>query len=264
MRTITTRNIQSFKNKKKIVMITAYDALFARLFDEYVDIILVGDSLNMSFGGQKDTIKDLGIQEMIYHAKAVCRGSSKSMVVLDMPFGTYTSKKQALKNATMAMKQSDISAIKIEGGKEIAKTIKHLTQNSIAVMGHIGLLPQNVRLEGGYQIKGKDTVSTQKLIDDAKAIRDAGAFAIVCEGIISSNATQIAKSVDIPVIGIGCGKDMDGQVLVFSDMLGLFDEFTPKFVRKYIDGASLVKQSIEKYAKDIQNGDFPSSKESYE
>jgi 3-methyl-2-oxobutanoate hydroxymethyltransferase len=257
---ISTKDIKSFKNSKKIVMITAYDALFANLFDKYVDILLVGDSLNMSFGGQEDTIYKLGIKEMIYHTNAVARGSSKSMIIMDMPFGTYADKKLAFKNASKAMKKSPICGVKLEGGKDIAEIIKHLTSNSIPVMAHIGLLPQDVNIDGGYKIKDEK----DKLIADAIALQKAGAFAIVCEGIKSNIAKDITKSVDIPVIGIGAGIDVDGQVLVWSDMLGFFDKFTPKFVRQYLDGATLVQDAIKQYSQDVKTNKFPSLKESYE
>lgn len=263
MARVSTRDIISFKNEKKIVMITAYDALFANLFDEHVDIILVGDSLNMSFNGQEDTIKDISIKEMIYHTKAVCRGSKKSMVILDMPFGTYANKKQAFKNASLSIRKTDATAVKIEGGEEVAHIVKHLVKNSIAIMGHIGLLPQNVRVEGGYIIKGKNEKSKIQLIKDAKELEKAGAFAIICEGVKTSVAREIAKSINIPLIGIGSGVDVDGQVLVFSDMLGLYDKFTPKFARKYLDGSSLVKEAIKKYRHDIENEYFPTDEESY-
>lgn len=259
----TTREIRAYKHKQKITMITAYDALFANLFDEYADIILVGDSLNMSFGGEVDTIKNISMKKMIYHAQAVCRGSSESMVVLDMPFGTYSNKKQALKNAILAMKKSNISAVKLEGGEEIAPIIKHLNKNSIATMGHIGLLPQNVRQEGGYIVKGRDNESSAQLIKDTKALSNAGVFAIVCEGVKASAAKEIAESTDIPIIGIGAGKDVDGQVLVFSDMLGLFEKFEPKFSRKYLDGGNLVRSAIERYKEDVESGGFPLEEESY-
>jgi 3-methyl-2-oxobutanoate hydroxymethyltransferase len=243
-------------------MITAYDGLFAKLFDEYVDIILVGDSLNMSFMGKKDTLCAT-FKQMIYHTQAVCGGRKNALVVFDMPFGTYTDKKTALKNATKVYKKTQADAIKIEGGKDKAKIIKHLTSNSIAVMGHIGLMPQYVRSEGGYIIKGKNQSQIKQLIKDAKALEKAGVFAIVIEGVISSVAQKIAKNVNIPVIGIGAGVEVDGQVLVWSDMLGFFQEFKPKFVKKYLDGASLVKEAVKKYSADVKTKKFPSSNESY-
>jgi len=258
--TVTT--IQKSKNLRKLTMITAYDALFAKLFDDEVDFILVGDSLNMSFAGNSDTLS-IGMKEMIYHTKAVCNGAKNTFIICDMPFGTYTNNKQALKNATKVYKQTSADAVKIEGGKEKSDTIKYLVDNSIAVVGHIGLMPQNVRSEGGYKIQGKDENNIQKLIEDAKSIEDAGAFMLVVEGVKPEAAKQITKSVNIPVIGIGAGVDTDGQVLVWSDMLGFFEEFKPKFVRKYLDGASLVKSSVQKYKKDVETKQFPSKNEIY-
>ena len=260
---LTTSQIRGLKHTKKIVMITAYDALFAKIFDEFADMILVGDSLNMSFGGKRDTLEDVSMEQMIYHAKAVCRGAKEGMVVLDMPFGTYTNETQAIANATLAITQSSVSAVKIEGGTEVAPIVKKMVQNSIAVMGHIGLLPQKVRLEGGYVVQGKTAEDARRLVADAKALQEAGVFAIVCEGVKKEVATQIANSVDIPIIGIGAGNGVDGQVLVWSDLLGLYDGMEPKFLRKYLDGISLVKEAVKGYKEDVESGDFPNESESY-
>lgn len=254
--------IQKAKGVQKLSMITAYDALFAKIFDGEVDFILVGDSLNMSFAGQNDTLS-IGMEQMLYHTKAVCMGAPNTFVICDMPFGTYVNEITALKNAINVYHKTNADAVKIEGGKEKASIVKYLTQNSIAVVGHIGLLPQNVRVEGGYKIKGKDDQNIQQLIEDAKAIQDAGAFMLVIEGVKPDAAKAITDAVTIPVIGIGAGADTDGQVLVWSDMLGFFDEFKPKFVRQYLNGAQLVKQSVQQYVQDVKNGNFPSIKESY-
>jgi len=243
-------------------MITAYDTLFAKLFDKEVDFILVGDSLNMSFRGNKDTLS-IGIKEMIYHTRAVCNGAKNTFIICDMPFGTYVTKKEAFKNASKVFRKTNADAIKIEGGKEKAKIIKHLTSNSIAVVGHIGLMPQNVKAEGGYKVKGKDKQNIKKLIKDAIAVEKAGAFLLVVEGVKSDAAIAITKAVNIPVIGIGAGVDTDGQVLVWSDMLGFFEEFKPKFVREYLAGASLVKDAVKKYVSDVQSKQFPSNIETY-
>ncbi|NPA73957.1 MAG: 3-methyl-2-oxobutanoate hydroxymethyltransferase [Epsilonproteobacteria bacterium] len=258
----STSTILSQKSEKKIVMITAYDALMAKLFDDTADIILVGDSLSMSFGGDSDTL-GITMDEMIYHTKAVCKGVKKALVVCDMPFGSYQDETQALKNATKVYKQTKADAVKIEGGIERADIVKKLTDNSIAVMGHIGLMPQFVRLEGGYKVKGKDEEDKKRLIKDAKAIEKAGAFALVIEGVKSDVAKEITKSVNIPTIGIGAGRDTDGQVLVWSDMLGFFDEFKPKFVKRYLEGADLIREAVKNYAQDVINGKFPSSEYSY-
>ncbi len=258
----TITSIQKAKGKNKLTMITAYDALFAKLFDKEVDFILVGDSLNMSFGGNADTLS-IGMEEMIYHTKAVCNGALNTFVICDMPFGTYPNENIALENAIKVFRQTNADAIKIEGGKEKATTIKYLTQNSIAVVGHIGLLPQSVRVDGGYKIQGKDEQSIENLILDARAVELAGAFLLVVEGVKSEAAKAITDAVNIPVIGIGAGVDTDGQVLVWSDMLGFFEKFKPKFVRKYLDGASLIKNSLHQYVSDVQNKTFPAKEETY-
>jgi 3-methyl-2-oxobutanoate hydroxymethyltransferase len=216
----------------------------------------------MSFAGQKDTLS-IGMDQMLYHTKAVCTGAPNTFIICDMPFGTYINEMVALKNAISVYHKTEADAIKIEGGKDKAHIVKYLTQNSIAVVGHIGLLPQNVRGEGGYKIKGKDEQNIANLIEDAKAIEKAGAFMIIVEGVKPNAAKAITDIVNIPVIGIGAGVDTDGQVLVWSDMLGFFEEFKPKFVRKYLDGASLVKQSIKEFVSDVHSKKFPSADESY-
>jgi 3-methyl-2-oxobutanoate hydroxymethyltransferase len=259
---ITISGIKKRKGSKPLVMITAYDALFASLLADSSDMILVGDSLNMSFAGKSDTISAT-LEQMIYHTKAVCAGAPNSFVVADMPFGTYIDKKSALNNSIKMFQQTQADCVKIEGGKDKAKIVKHLTDNGIAVCGHIGLLPQSVRSEGGYKVKGKTDEEAEQLIHDAKAIELAGAFCMVIEGVKAEVAKKVAASVSIPVIGIGAGKDVDGQVLVFSDMLGLFEEFTPKFVKKYIDGANIVREAIATYADEVQNKEFPKEEHTY-
>ena len=221
---MTISSIKKSKGLAPLVMITAYDALFASLFEESCDMILVGDSLNMSFAGKKDTLSAT-MDQMIYHTNADC--------------------------------------VKIEGGGDKADIVEHLTSNGIAVCGHIGLLPQSVRSEGGYKVKGKTSAECLSLIADARAIEDAGAFCMVIEGVIAEVAQEVAASVDIPVIGIGAGNKVDGQVLVFSDMLGLFEAFTPKFVKKYMDGASLVKEAVKSYAGEVKVRDFPATEHTY-
>jgi 3-methyl-2-oxobutanoate hydroxymethyltransferase len=260
MQTIT--SIKNAKNREKLVMVTAYDALFASLFDKKVDIILVGDSLNMSFNGQKDTL-NISVENMIYHTKAVMQGAKNTFVATDMPFGSYIDEKTALKNAIKIYQESGAHAVKLEGGREKAHIIKTLTQNSIAVIGHIGLMPQFVRLEGGYKVKGKDEDDTKRLVEDAIAIEKAGAFCIVVEGVMCESAKEITKAVSIPTIGIGAGDAVDGQVLVWSDMLGFFDEFKPKFVKRYLDGANLIRDAIGEYSKEVKEGKFPTSEFNY-
>ena len=259
---MTISKIKNSKNNKKLTMITAYDALFAKLFEEIADLILVGDSLNMSFAGKKDTLSAT-LDQMIYHTNAVCTGAPKSFVILDMPFGTYINKDLALINAIKVYANTNAAAIKIEGGEDRAGIIKHLTSNSIAVMGHIGLMPQYVRSEGGYKVRGKTQEDKEILIKDALAVEKAGAFAIVVEGVKPDVAQEITKAVKIPVIGIGAGNSTDGQVLVWSDMLGFFEDFKPKFVKHYMDGAKMVKEAVRTYKKEVQDKSFPSKNEEY-
>ncbi|QCD52157.1 3-methyl-2-oxobutanoate hydroxymethyltransferase [Campylobacter sp. RM16192] len=260
--------ITDIKNKKliqpivPIVAITAYDALFARLFDDYVDIILIGDSLNLSFNGKKDTLS-ASTEIMMYHTKAVCAGSKRAFKVTDMPFASYTDEKMAIKNASKFFRQTDVDAVKLEGGLRVTKTIKRLCEEGISVMGHIGLMPQQVRFEGGYKVKGRISDDENRLIEEAMAIEEAGAFSMVIEGVIESVAEKVAKSVKIPVIGIGSGVNVDGQILVWSDMLGLFEEFKPKFAKHYIDGSNLVREAVQKYAEEVKNRAFPSEEYKY-
>ena len=254
--------IQKAKDERPLTMITAYDALFAKLFDPIADMILVGDSLNMSFGGNKDTLS-ITLDQMIYHTQAVCNGAKNSFIIADMPFGTYPTAQKALDNATRFFQESGADAVKIEGGEAKAETIAYLVDNGIAVCGHIGLLPQSVRGEGGYKVKGRSEEEATQLIIDAQAIESAGAFCIVIEGVKADVATRVAQSVDVPVIGIGAGSGVDGQVLVFSDMLGLFEAFTPKFVKKYLNGADLVKEAVQSYKDEVEARSFPDDIHTY-
>jgi 3-methyl-2-oxobutanoate hydroxymethyltransferase len=259
---LTVRTIAKLKGKEKIVMITAYDALFANLFNDEVDMILVGDSLNMSFLGKKDTLSAT-MDQMIYHTKAVCQGASAPLIVFDMPFGSYNTKEQALENAVRVYQETCADAIKIEGGADRVEIIEHLCKNGIAVISHIGLMPQFVRGEGGYAVRGKTQEDAQKLYNDAKILEQAGAFALLLEGIKSDVAANITKEANIPTIGIGAGVGCDGQVLVWSDMFGFFEEFKPKFVKKYMDGAKLIREALREYKTEVKEGKFPTDKFSY-
>lgn len=256
MKKLTIGSIQKRKGAQPLVMITAYDALFARLFTESADILLVGDSLNMSFGGNSDTLSAT-MEQMIYHTNAVCKGAPESFVITDMPFGTYIDEKTALENAIRVYRETPADAVKIEGGADKAHLVHHLVSNGIAVCGHIGLLPQAFRAEGGYKVKGKSEDEALSLIADAQAIENAGAFIIVIEGVKADVASRVAQSVSIPVIGIGAGSGVDGQVLVFSDLLGLYEPFVPKFVKQYLNGAEAVKNAVQQYADEVQNRSFP-------
>ena len=259
---MTITSIKKSKGEKPLVMITAYDALFAKLIESSADMILVGDSLNMSFAGKADTLSAT-LDQMIYHTNAVCEGAKDSFIICDMPFGTYTCQDEALKNSIKVFQQTRADCVKIEGGVDKAHIVKHLTDNGIAVCGHVGLLPQSVRGEGGYKVKGKTEAERISLLADIKAIEEAGAFCIVVEGVKADVAKEMAESVSVPVIGIGAGVDVDGQVLVFSDMLGLFEAFTPKFVKKYIDGATIVKDAFATYADEVKNRQFPQEVHTY-
>jgi len=259
---VTLTTIAKMKGNEPITMVTAYDALFAKLFDGNVDMILVGDSLNMSFLGKSDTLSAT-MDQMIYHTQAVCNGATLPLIVLDMPFGSYTTPEDAVKNATRAYQETNAQAIKIEGGKERAHIVKALSENSIAVLGHIGLMPQFVRADGGYKVRGKDKTDIENLIEDARALEAAGAFAIVIEGVKSEAAKAITEAVTIPTIGIGAGLDCDGQVLVWSDMFGFFEEFKPKFVKKYCNGAELIRENLEHYTSEVKKRKFPSDEFTY-
>ena len=259
---ITLTTIAKMKGVEPITMVTAYDALFAKLFNGYVDMILVGDSLNMSFLGKEDTLSAT-MEQMIYHTQAVCNGASLPLIVLDMPFGTYTNEIDAVKNATRAYQETNAQAIKIEGGKDRANIVKALTSNSIAVLGHIGLMPQFLRSDGGYKIRGRDQADIEQLLADAKALEEAGAFAIVIEGVKEDVAKMITKSLSIPTIGIGAGVYTDGQVLVWSDMFGFFEDFKPKFVKQYCNGANMIRESLNKYTTEVKNREFPTKEFTY-
>ena len=259
---VTLTQIAKMKGVEPITMVTAYDALFAKLFDEEVDMILVGDSLNMSFFGKDDTLSAT-MDQMIYHTQAVCNGASLPLIVLDMPFGSYTNEIDAVKNATRAYQETNAQAVKVEGGKERANIVKALSSNSIAVLGHIGLMPQFVRSEGGYKVRGKDEADKQRLIEDALAIEKAGAFAIVIEGVKSETAKAITQALSIPTIGIGAGVETDGQVLVWSDMFGFFEAFKPKFVKQYCKGAEVIKENLKSYTSEVKSRKFPSNEFTY-
>ena len=259
---VTLSTIAKMKGREPITMITAYDALFAKLFNGSVDMILVGDSLNMSFLGKDDTLSAT-IEQMIYHTKAVCNGASLPLIVMDMPFGSYIDENEALKNATMVYRETKAQAVKIEGGKSRANIVKRLTTNSIAVLGHIGLMPQFLRSDGGYKIRGKTQEDIDTLIEDAKALEEAGAFAIVVEGVKEEAGRAITEAINIPTIGIGAGKYTDGQVLVWSDAFGFFEDFKPKFVKQYCNGAEIIREALTKYIDEVKNREFPTKEFTY-
>lgn len=263
---ITTQVLQEMKkNKEKIVMLTAYDYSLAKILDQCgVDVILVGDSAANVIAGYETTLP-ITLNEMIYHAKCVIRAVKRALVVIDMPFGSYQGdSKKALESAIRIMKEAEAHAVKLEGGEEIIDSIKRIISAGIPVMGHLGLMPQSIYKYGTYQVRAKDPSEAEKLKKDAKILEKAGCFAIVLEKIPASLAKEVAESLSIPVIGIGAGPYVDGQVLVLHDMLGINKEFSPRFLRRYLDLHTLISQAIKKYIIDVKSCDFPTLNESYE
>ena len=250
------------KSKKKLVCLTAYTTYMAEIIDQYCDLVLVGNSLSMVLYGDKNTTK-LSLRTMIQHGKAVRKGIKKSVLVVDMPKNTYEkSSVVAIKNAKKIMKETNCDAIKIEGGVKIAKTIKSLVKNNIPVMGHIGLLPQQVTKSSDYRIKGKTKIEENIVINDLLAVQKNGAFSVVIEGVTEKLAIKLCKLAKIKTIGIGASKKCDGQVLVTEDMLGIFDK-TAKFVKKYNNLKKIISSSVKKYSSDIVNHKFPTKNNIY-
>lgn len=252
------------KEGQKISMLTAYDFSVAKIIDQAgIDIVLVGDSLGMVVQGKKDTLS-VTLDEMIYHSRSVSRALEHSHLVCDMPFMSYqASMDEAVKNCGKVMKSGKCEAIKLEGGEEIVPLVKRLNDAGIPVMAHIGLKPTHVHLMGGYKVQGRDTQSEKKILKEAKALEKAGVYAIVLEGIPAKLATKISKSLKIPTIGIGSGNGCDGQVLVIYDLLGLYQEFKPKFVRRYANLHETITEAIKHYIHDVKQGTFPNEKESF-
>jgi 3-methyl-2-oxobutanoate hydroxymethyltransferase len=265
MASVTTRALLDMKQKgERIVVLTCYDALFARLLDASgIDILLVGDSLNEVLAGASSTLSAT-LEQMIYHTTMVRRGSERALVVCDMPFLTYqVSPEEAIRNCGRAMKESGCQAVKLEGGQHIAPTVRRLVDVGIPVMGHLGLTPQSVHALGGHRVQGRDDASAERLKTDAKALEDAGAFAIVLELVPAPLASQITKALTIPTIGIGAGPACDGQVLVLHDMLGLNDQFGAKFVKKYAALAEDVREAARVFAAEVREGRYPGPEHSF-
>jgi len=248
---------------KKIAMLTAYDFPFAQMADEAgIDIILVGDSLGVVVQGFANTLP-VTMEEMLYHTKMVARASKNAMVVGDMPFLSYqTSVEEGIRNAGLFLKNG-AAAVKLEGGSSVSDLISALSRYDIPVMAHIGLTPQSVHRMGGFKVQGKDDQQAEKLLADAHAVEEAGAFSVVLEGVPRGVAARITEELSIPTIGIGAGPDCDGQVLVMHDMLGMFDRFTPKFVKRYADIKSVAVKAMKQYKEEVESGSFPSDKESF-
>ncbi|MCS7169935.1 MAG: 3-methyl-2-oxobutanoate hydroxymethyltransferase [Candidatus Kapabacteria bacterium] len=265
LRRVTTLRLRQMKEAgQKIVCLTAYDALIARIFDEVgVDVIIVGDSLGNVFQGHETTIP-VTLEEMIYHTKAVVRGVRRALVVTDMPFMSYQiSVEEAFRNAGRVMKEGGAGAVKLEGGERVVETVARMTAAGIPVMGHLGLTPQSIHQFGTYRVRGTEPKEAQQILRDAKLLEEAGAFAVVLEKIPAELAREVTRSLAIPTIGIGAGVHCDGQVLVYTDMLGLTVDFRPRFVRRYENLADRIRQVVAQYADDVRAQRFPSEEESY-
>lgn len=255
--TVTT--IQKMKdNHQKISMLTAYDYTTAKLIDEAgVHMILVGDSLGMTMLGYENTL-EVTMEDMIHHGKAVARGAKETMIVVDMPFMSYqTSVYDAVVNAGRLVKEGGAQAVKLEGGEKVCPHIKAITEASIPVMAHLGLTPQSINEFGGFKVQGKSFDAARTLIEDAKKVEAAGAFAIVLECVPDKLAEMITEAVSIPTIGIGAGPDCDGQVLVYQDMLGMYGDMQPKFAKRFVNAGEIMKQAFAQYCKEVAEGVFP-------
>ncbi len=264
-RVVTTKTVLQMKqNGEKISMLTGYDYLVAKYLDQVgIDIILVGDSLGNVVQGYETTLP-VTVDDMIYHAKAVKRAVKNALIVVDMPFMSFqTSTDDAVRNAGRIMKEVGVGAVKLEGGAYIADIVRHLVKVGIPVMGHLGLTPQAINKFGTYEVRATEKDEAEELLNDAKVLADAGVFAIVIEKIPSALAKKVSESIPVPTIGIGAGPDCDGQVLVVYDMLGLTEEFKPRFVRRYAELAETMRVAFKQYISDVKSKSFPSNKESY-
>ncbi|MDM1547558.1 3-methyl-2-oxobutanoate hydroxymethyltransferase [Empedobacter falsenii] len=262
---ITTETVRNMKfTGEKISMLTAYDFTIASLVDAAgTEVILVGDSAANVMAGHETTLP-ITLDQMIYHAQCVVRGAKRALVVVDLPFGTYQSDPQkALESSVRIMKESGAHAIKLEGGKEIEESIRRIVNAGIPVMGHLGLTPQSIYQFGSYKVRAKEDAEAEKLISDAKLLEELGCFSLVMEKIPADLAAKVTASVSIPTIGIGAGAGCDGQVLVVHDMLGLNNEFKPKFIRKYLNLEDQIHQAVGQYVADVKSGDFPNVNEQY-
>ena len=262
---ITTNTLHEMKQKnEKISMLTSYDFSMAKIIDEAgIDVILVGDSASNVMAGHETTLP-ITLNQMIYHASSVVRAVKRSLVVVDLPFGTYQgNSKEALSSSIRIMKESGAHAVKLEGGNEISESIERILTAGIPVMGHLGLTPQSIYKFGTYTVRAKEKVEAAKLLEDAKLLEEKGCFALVLEKVPAKLAGQVAKSITIPVIGIGAGNAIDGQVLVIHDMLGMTKEFNPRFLRRYLDLYSGISKAVKSYISDVKNQDFPNQDEQY-
>jgi 3-methyl-2-oxobutanoate hydroxymethyltransferase len=262
---VTTRTLQDLKQRgEKISMLTAYDFSMARMVDEAgVDVILVGDSASNVMAGHETTLP-ITLDQMIYHASSVIRGTNRALVVVDLPFGSYQgNSKEALTSAIRVMKETGAHAIKLEGGEEVVESVKRILSAGVPVMGHLGLTPQSIYKFGTYVVRAKEEEEALKLIHDAHLLQEAGCFAIVLEKVPATLAAKVASQLHIPIIGIGAGSGVDGQVLVLHDMLGINTEFKPRFLRKYLNLHEQITGAIATYVKDVKSQNFPNDSESY-
>ncbi len=262
---VTTHRLSEMKLRgEKISMLTAYDYSMAKIVDEAgIDVILVGDSASNVMAGNETTLP-ITLEHMIYHGSSVVKGVKTALVVVDLPFGSYQgNSKEALSSAIRIMKETHADSIKLEGGSEIIESVQRILSAGIPVMGHLGLTPQSIHKFGTYVVRAKEEAEAQKLLEDARLLEEAGCFAIVLEKIPRKLAEKVAKELTIPIIGIGAGPDVDGQVLVVHDMLGINQEFSPRFLRRYHNLYAEMRGAIENYVGDVKSGDFPNDKESY-
>lgn len=262
---ITTNVLQEMKaREEKISMLTSYDYTLAKIVDDAgIDVILVGDSASNVVAGHETTLP-ITLDNMIYHASSVVRAVKRSLVIVDLPFGSYQGDSQrALESSIRIMKESGAHAVKLEGGSEIIESIERILTAGIPVMGHLGLTPQSIYKFGTYTVRAKENAEAKKLVEDAKLLEKTGCFSIVLEKIPARLAKKVARSVKIPIIGIGAGPDVDGQVLVLHDMLGMTHEFNPRFLRRYLNLYKDINDAVESYVKDVKSGNFPNEEEQY-
>ncbi|MCE9788240.1 3-methyl-2-oxobutanoate hydroxymethyltransferase [Shewanella chilikensis] len=263
MSKITTATLRKFKQEgRKFTALTAYDASFAAAFDsEGVDVLLVGDSLGMVLQGHDDTLP-VSVEEMAYHTRCVRRGISRSLLMADLPFMSYATPEQAMTNATKLM-QAGANMVKIEGGQWLLETVSMLTERGIPVCAHIGLTPQSVHVFGGFKVQGRDADNAQRILDEAKALEGAGAQLLVLECIPAALAKQITEALQIPVIGIGAGKDTDGQILVMHDVLGISSGYIPRFSKNYLKQTGEIREAVKAYIDEVQQGQFPAEEHTF-
>ncbi len=262
---ITTHVLQEMKNRgEKISMLTAYDYSLARIIDEAgIDVILVGDSASNVMAGHETTLP-ITLDQMIYHASSVVRAVKRALIVVDLPFGSYQgNSKEALQSAIRIMKESGAHAVKLEGGSEVIESIQRILSAGIPVMGHLGLTPQSIYKFGTYSVRAKEKAEAEKLLKDAKLLEEVGCFSIVLEKIPAKLAAKVSSQLKIPVIGIGAGDKVDGQVLVLHDMLGINKDFSPRFLRRYLNLYEDISKAVQLYIKNVKEGDFPNKNEQY-